>query len=569
MRSARRSCELALYDFCAGTDTRAYEWLGGHRLPSGEYRFRLYAPRVRGVTLFADFLREGRCRMAETAVGVWSVTVRPEISPEGMRYAYMPMGMGELLADPFARRTAADASSLVCTEGGFDWQDEVWMRARRNQLRGPICFYGVHLSSFATRQGQSCGTAGAYLNYRELGGFLAGYVTRMGCTHVRLMPLCEHVREQSHGYEADSLFAPTSRHGTPDDLRAMIDHLHRAGIGVVMDLPLCRCVRPLLGLTSDGMLDAADPAVQSLLLSVTLFWLREFHLDGISPIGAEDWPRDFRERYCATVHSTVPGGMLIGGEQTVCGEMSWDLIAHERFGEDTIGAIGMDALRWQSRQDRLTLTVRQATEFGHTALLELSATVSGRLREILMRQIGGGYLQGFAAARLAQAYLMAHPGKKQMFMGSELGQSRAWDGTVPPDWFLRELPTHAAYCRYVQQLNHFYRHEPRLWMREEATLTEIVPTVVMLRRSDETERELLVLLNFGDAAQTAVLQVTRGIRVLFDSDRVEFGGEGRIEEIVQAKAGRVEILLPPLSAVFCEEWSGYHTNARSFVLPPQ
>ena len=99
MRSARRSCELALYDFCAGTDTRAYEWLGEHRLPSGEYRFRLYAPRVRGVTLFADFLREGRCRMVETAAGVWSVTVRPEIAPEGMRYAYMPMGMGELLAD--------------------------------------------------------------------------------------------------------------------------------------------------------------------------------------------------------------------------------------------------------------------------------------------------------------------------------------------------------------------------------------------------------------------------------------------------------------------------------------
>ena len=571
MRSARRPCELAAYDFRAGTDTRAYEWLGVHRTPSGGYLFRLFAPRARGMTLCGDFLRDGRCSMTETATGVWSVTVTPEIPPEGMCYAYLPAGESVSLPDPFARRAAADADavSVVCTGEDFDWQDEAWMRTRCRPMGTPICFYGVHLSSFATRDGRSCSGTGAYLNYRELGELLAQYVAEMGYTHIRLMPLCEHTRAKTHGYEADSLFASASRHGTPDDLRAMVDRLHREGIGVVMDLPLNCCSRPILGVTDDIALDTSDPAVQSVVLSATLFWLREFHLDGVSPIGAERWSKDFRKRYCATVHSAVSGVILIGSEEAASGETGFDLVAHERFGEDTIGAIGIGALGWHSRRDRLTLTVRQTSEFGQTALLALSSAVRGSLRALLMRQIGGGYLQGFAAARLAHAYLMAHPGKKQMFMGSELGQSRAWDGTVPPDWFLRELPEHAAFGRYVRALNHFYRREPRLWRMEETGMREIAPTVLLLCRRDEAGHELMILLNFGNESRMAGLPSMWGIRVLLDTDRTDFGGEGRIAEMVESTAGCAALHLPPLSAVFCEEWSGGASPSHAFVLPPK
>lgn len=572
MRSARRPCKLAAYDFRAGTDTRAYEWLGVHRTPSGSYLFRLFAPQAREVTLCGDFLREGRCPMTETeTVGVWSVTVTPEISPEGMCYAYLPAGEAAPSADPFARRAAADAeaASVVCTAQDFDWQDGAWMRARCGQCGGPICLYGVHLSSFATRDGRSCDCAGAYLNYRELGEILARYVAQMGYTHVRLMPLCEHARARTHGYEADCLFAPTSRHGTPNDLRAMIDRLHRAGIGVVMDLPLSRCARPMLGVTEDGRVDASRPAVQSLILSATLFWLREYHLDGVCPIGAEAWSRDFRERYCATVHSAEPNALLIGSEDMGEGDAGFDLVTHGCFAEDTLGAVGISAAAWRPRWDRLTLTARRASEFGQTALLTLSGTVGGRSREIPPERIGGGYLKRFEIARLAQAYLMAHPGKKQMFMGSELGQSRPWDGTVPPDWFLRELPTHAAYGRYVCALNHFYRHEARLWMREEIAMSEIAPTVVLLRRRAEEGNDLLILIHFGNEARTATVKASSGIRVLFDTDRREFGGEGRISQTAEAVAGEVLLHLPPLSAVFCEEWGERTTPTCSFVLPPR
>ena len=568
-----RSWELAVYDFCAGTDTRAYEWLGVHRIGAQAYVFRLFAPQAQGVTLCGDFLPDGAYPMAKkTAEGVWEVTVRAEIPTEGMRYAFRAAGEVGAVCDPFAQQCMTEAQSgtesIICTGSSFEWQDFAWMSARTSkQADGPINLYHLHLSSFATHHDQSCISADGYLNYRELGEILARYVWDMGYTHIRMMPLCEHTREALHGYLPDALFAPTCRHGTPDDLRAMIDCLHRAGIGVVMDLPLGQSTIPFPFAAENGVLDMSHPAVQSLILSAALFWLREYHLDGLYPVGSITWPKDFLHRFCATVHAAVPGALLIGERMDECREERWDMMMQTRFCSDVPSAIGVDGERWKSVRDRLTLGMREAVEFDQPVLLSLHPPVmSGKSRDAVMVRIVGEYQRRFDAARLALSYLMAHPGGKQLFMGSELGQSRPWDGSVPPDWFLRELPVHAALAEYVRTLNLFYRQEPRLWMGAQAQLRELAPTVLLLGRGEQAVRTLWILLNFGDTAQTLSLPTQRGFRILLDSDRPMFGGLGRIGERAESAQGSAEIYLPPLCAVFFEEADRDESPARSFVL---
>lgn len=574
MKMSPRPWELAVYDFCAGTDTRAYEWLGGHRIGAQRYVFRLFAPQAEGMTLCGDFLSEGQCAMTQTAEGVWVAEVRAEIPAEGMWYTYWPLGKPATVCDPFARQSMITAynttESVICTASEFAWQDFDWMSIRTaKQTEGPLNLYQIHLSSFATRCGQSCGSAGAYLNYRELGELLARYVRDMGYTHIRLMPLCEHTREEMHGYLPDALFSPTCRHGSPDDLRAMIDRLHRAGIGVIMDLPLGQCAVPIPYVAEGGRLEASHPSVQSLILSAALFWLREYHMDGLCPLGCGGWPEDFLRRFCATVRAASPGVLLIGeGEgEGVTAEGVWDVIMQKRFGGDVLNAIGADQARWRPVRDRLTLSMREASAFSQPGVLSLCRLMMmDRARGTVMRHIGGGYWRHFDAARLALSYLMAHPGAKQLFMGGELGQSRLWDGSVPPDWFLRELPAHAALAEYVRSLNLFYRQEPRLWMHSQAELCEMAPTVLLLRRGEQRGRDLWILLNFGNQVQALFLPTRIGFRILLDSDRPCFGGEGRIGARAEAEQGRAEMILPPLCAVFCEEADRDELPPRSFVL---
>ena len=569
-----RSRALAAYDFHAGTDTRAHMFWGVHRTAAGAYVFRLFAPRARQVTLCAGFLPDGERDMVDHGEGLWELTVSEEISPEGMRYAYR-LEEGAVIADPFMRRGFWDGTgeSVVCTEETHLWRDHLWMSARaaRNGRRGevPLNLYEVHLSSFATRQGRSCTSTDAYLNYRELGDLLARYVADMGYTHIKLYPLTEHWQEDSHGMLPVGFFAPTSRHGTPDDLRAMVDRLHNAGIGVMMDFPIGRCGIFCPGIAEDGVSDPSHPETQSFLLSAVRFWLESFHLDGIclKECTRTGQGEDFLRTLCAVIRAAFPDVLLIGEGEDM------DLTEYGRFGEDTARCIGAEPRAWSPLGDRLTLTLRETTEFGQSALLTLPPRRHGGGPGSLAEAYHGGYLQKFDAARLMVAYQMAHPGKKQLFMGCELGQTRVWDGTVPPDWFLRELPTHAAFRQFVRAINHFYRNEPRLWERETAEMMDVgIASAVILRRVDKVGRVLWILLNFSRETASIQLPMDDGevtFHILFDSDALEFGGQGRLPERMAVRAGEVTLTLPPLTAIFCQAQTGEAQTSRHFILPPR
>lgn len=568
-----RSRALAAYDFHAGADTRAHTFWGVHRTTTGEYVFRLFAPRAEQVTLCGDFLPAGEREMMRFEDGLWELTVAAEISPEGMRYAYRLNGK-TVISDPFARRGFWDGTtgSLVCTEETHLWQDAPWMesRAARNGQgnNAPINLYEVHLSSFATRQGRSCTGTDAYLNYRELGDLLARYAADMGYTHIRLWPLTEHVQENCHGNSPVGFFAPTSRHGSPDDLRAMIDRLHRVGIGVVMNLPLDRCGAAYPGVAEDGVLDPSCPETQSFLLSTVLFWIKSFHLDGVCLQYHPLWiakGEDLLCTLCAAIRASCPDVMLIGE-----GEL-FDLTEHRRFGKDILHCIDAEPWAWPTLWDRLTLTLRETTEYGQSTLLTLPSGRHGTGRGSMTAALDGGYLQKFDAARLMLACQMAHPGKKQLFMGCELGQSRVWDGTVPPDWFLRELPIHAAFWQYVRSLNHFYRNELRLWEREDAVLTDgETASAVVLRRTDRRGRLLWCVLNFSREQSDICLSVGEEIgslRVLFHTDETAFGGQGRIPERIDIHSRKSTLTLPPMTALFCEPLTETAVPVRQFILP--
>lgn len=567
-RGALRTRQLAAYDFHAGNDTHAYTYFGVHREGERGYVFRLYAPDASSVSLCGDFLPLGQMAMYPVGErGVWELGISSEISPEGMRYAFC--ADGREIPDPYARRGlwGGEVGSLVCTEGAYVWQDAPWMDARRHRgatADRPLNFYWVHPGSFATRQGRSCVGGDAYLNYRELGDLLARYVSDMGYTHIRLMPLTEHGEDASFGYLSDGYFAPTSRHGSPDDLRAMIGRLHRAGLGVVMDLPVGRCAETLYGVGQGGRPALSCPPTRSFLLSAALFWLREFHLDGLCPVGLEMLSPEAREGFgrdlCAAVRSEFPEAILIGGEGAVW-EWGFDLITHRRFPNDVTQYLGAEPSVRPFLRDRLALTLWEVSEQGRHALIPLSGTRHGSL----LGGMHGSYLQRFDGVRLALAYQMAHPGKKQLFMGDELGQLRPWDGTVPPDWFLRELEPNAQLWQYVRTLNHFYRTEPRLWRDEGATF-RVDPSdgILVLTRSDGAGKVLFALFNFAEREATCRLAVGGehpSLRELFGSGGGWCAAEGG--------AGEILLTLPPMTALFCEPTEKADDATHVFILPPR
>ncbi len=575
MRETSRTRALAVYDFCAGTDSRAYEHFGVHRAGRGQYVFRLFAPLARSVTVIGDFLPAGEWPMARGADGVWTATVTPSLLPEGMAYAYR-IDDERYIADPFARGGLADdgASATVCTESAHRWQDELWMSSRvaRQPRQGdrPINVYRVHLSSFATRHGQSCTSADAYLNYRELGDLLARYVADMGYTHIRLMPLTEHLDPLRCAQTAVGYFAPTCRHGSPDDLRAMIDRLHRAGIGVIMDLPFAECKAEIPQVAAGGRFDLTVPETRSYQLSVTAFWLRAFHLDGVCPLGLSSGiasDGDGFSDWCAAVRSICSDALLIA-EDAVDWNEHVDLVIHSRADEDIRRAVGVREEQWPSLYDRLTLTLREITEFGRGVLLPPDRHLFDSERGSLPPY--GGYVRHFAVARLILAYRMAHPGKKQAFMGEELGQRRPWDGSAPPDWYLRELPMYEEFWQYVRRLNHFYRTEPRLWESEQAELLQTKSTaVILLSRADRMGRRLLAAMNFSDVSKTVCLDATpwgNGLQLLFRSDGRNTQTDRASEQDWTVRDGRLEITLPPLTAFFLEPRVDRPRPIRQFIL---
>jgi 1,4-alpha-glucan branching enzyme len=513
--------ELDLHLIGEGRHELLYDKLGAHvgaRDGVAGTAFAVWAPAARTVSVVGDFNDwDGRAHPMEPlgVSGVWELYV-PAVGP-GANYKYeIRTADGELMlkADPYAFATEMPPKTAsVVFKPDHAWADGPWLAARREQqpLRQPMSIYEVHLGSWRlnTLEGNR------RLTYLELADELAAYVTDMGFTHIELLPVMAHPFAGSWGYQVTGYYAPTPMYGSPDELRAFVDRLHAAGIGVILDWVPAHFPRDEWALARfDGtaLYEHLDPRrgahpewgtlefnygrheVRNFLISNALFWLREYHADGLRVDAVAsmlylDYSRSegewtpnryggredleaiaFLKELNEVVYAYEPGVISAAEEST-----SWPGVSRPTylgglgFGfkwnmgwmHDTLGYFRQDPVYRRYHHHELTFSLLYA--FNENFILPLSHDEVVHGKGSLYQKMAGDRWQKFANLRALYGYMWAHPGKKLLFMGSELAQEQEWSYERSLDWHLLERAEHAGVQALVRDLNRIYRDEPALW----------------------------------------------------------------------------------------------------------
>jgi 1,4-alpha-glucan branching enzyme len=623
--------DLDIYLFKQGRHTRLYEHFGAHPESLGPEstgtRFVVWAPNAAFVSVIGDFNAWDRnaapMTMRADSSGVWECFV-PK-AKHGQRYKYYlswPGGEGER-ADPFALLCEEPpATASIIWDLNYVWEDEDWMKTRagRNALDSPWSIYELHLGSWRRDE------HGNFLGYRQMAHDLAAYVKDAGFTHVEIMPVAEHPFYGSWGYQSTGYFAPSSRYGCPQDFRYLVDVLHREGIGVILDWVPGHFPTDVHGLADfDGtaLFEHADPRqgfhpewksaifnygryeVAGFLICNAMYWIREFHLDGLRVDGVAsmlylDYARQHgewvpnryggRENLAAiellqelnkAIYEEFPDVQTIAEEST-----SWPMVSKPVY----LGGLGF-GLKWNMgwMNDSLTymeldpifrkfhhnlLTFALWYAYAENFVLPLSHDEVVYGKKSLLSKMPGDYWQKMAGLRALFGYMYGLPGKKLLFMGAEFGQWREWNHDLSLDWDLLNFPAHDGIRAWVRDLNRVYRecgalHEldfsPEGFVWENCHDSD--QSVLSFFRRDKAGRPVLVICNFTPVPREnyAVGVDTGGTwREILNSDSHAYGGSGagnmgqvRAEPIpVHGFAYSLNLLLPPLSVLFFEPAEG-------------
>jgi 1,4-alpha-glucan branching enzyme len=615
--------------FARGFHYRLWECLGSHVLDSAGGRgtlFAVWAPGARAVEVIGDFngWLPGRNPLElRGSSGIWEGFVPGARAGDLYKYRVVSAKGGKVRqkADPMARRSEVPPQTAsVVTEDRFRWSDEEWMagRARRNSLRSAISIYEVHLGSWRTPL-----DGRRWFGYREIAGPLADYVTDACFTHVELLPVMEHPFYGSWGYQVTGYFTPTARYGSPEDLKHLIDHLHRCGIGVILDwVPshfptdphgpglfdgshLYEHPDPMLGFHPDWnsyIFNYGREEVRSFLGSNALYWLEEYHADGlrvdaVASMLYRDYSRaegewtpnelggrenleavEFLRRLNAEAHLRYPDVMMIAEEST-----AWPMVS--RPVEN--GGLGF-GLKWdmgwmhdileylakdpaQRRYHHSDLTFRQLYAFTENFVLPFSHDEVVHGKGSLWTRMAGDGRKKMANLRLLFGCMYAQPGKKLLFMGGEFGQRREWDHESTLDWQLLGDPAHEGIRRWLRDLNRLYRSEPALheldcesagfeWVAPDDHLQSVIS---FLRRSRDGREAFLIVCNFSPVVRRDYrvgVPWEGAWRERLNSDAAEYGGAGfgnlgRVEtdpHPFHGRASSLSLTLPPLSAIFLQ-----------------
>ncbi len=581
-----------LYLFNEGRLLEAYRSLGAHfGVHEGVegVRFAVWAPNAERVSVVGDFNRwDGRVHPMRVrgSSGVWELFI-PGLKPGDLyKFEIRNRDTGEVLVktDPYGRwyEPRPGTAAVVQADSAFEWQDAEWLaaRAKLDWLHAPMNIYEVHAGSWRRHPD------GRFYTYRELADALIPYVLDMGFTHIEFLPLTEHPLDESWGYQTTGYFAPTSRFGTPDDLRYLIDACHRAGIGVLLDwvpahfpmdawalarfdgTALYEHEDPRLGMHKDWgthIFNYGRNEVKGFLLASAHYWLSEFHFDGLRVDAVAsmlylDYSRqegewlpnryggrenleaiDFLREMNAMVHERFPGALTLAEEST-----AWPMVSRPTY----VGGLGF-SMKWNMGWMNDTLAYMQLDpiyrRFHHTNLTfgQLYAytenfvlpfshdeVVHGK-RSLLGRMPGDAWQQ-FANLRLLFTYQMTHPGKKLNFMGNEFGQGREWDSGGQLDWALLEIPWHAQVKTLLRDLNRLYRtlpclheldftHEGFAWI----DCHDADQSVLSYIRKDRNGRSAIVALNFTPVPREGYrigCPAPGFWREVFNSDSEYYGG---------------------------------------------
>jgi len=616
------SFELHLHS--EGTHFEAYNMLGAHLVEVEGVRgtrFAVWAPNAEVVALAADFnqwdTRRHPMRLRDG--GVWEIFIPG--AAEACAYKYNVRSRlhayRQLKADPYAFfcEVPPKSASVVWNIDKYQWQDGAWMQARATKewLREPVSFYEVHLESWLR------GPHGETLTYRELAEKLVGYLKRMGYTHLELMPIMEHPFSGSWGYQIIGYYAPTSRFGTPDDFMYFIDRCHQEGIAVIVDWVPAHFPKDAHGLVyfdGSALYEHADPRkgehrdwgtlifnygrneVREFLISNALFLLKKYHIDGLRVDAVAsmlylDYSRepgewipnqyggnenleaiDFLRKFNELAHQ-VPGAITIAEESTAFSgvsrpvylnglgfTMKWNM----GWMHDMLEYFSKESIHRKYHHHSITFSMLYA--FTENFVLPISHDEVVHGKRALLAKMPGDEWQRFANARAFLAYMYAHPGKKLLFMGSEVGQYEEWNYNSSVSWELLQHDYHRKLQDMVREINHFYRQQPALYEVdvhytgfEWVDFHDVENSIIgFLRKAQNPNDFILFCCNFTPVVRQGYAFGVPADGIydeIFNTDTESFGGSnvrnphGIPAQSVQrhGRTHSISITLPPLAVV--------------------
>lgn len=619
--------DVPLYLFHEGSNSNAYEYFGSHRKNKNTVVFRVWAPDAKNVSVTGDFNdwseTENPMKPLKNSGGVWEAEIK-NIKPYDMYKYCITAADGRTLmkCDPYGfhmETRPGTATKYYEIDDCYEWHDEKWVEGRngKNIYESPVNIYEIHAGSWKQYDD------GNFYSYRALADALVPYVKKMGYTHIEFMPLTEYPFDGSWGYQVTGYFAATSRYGEPKDLMYLVDKCHENGIGVILDWVPAHFPKDANGLYEfDGgpLYEYSDPRkgehygwgtrvfdfgkneVRSFLMSSASFWLKKYHLDGIRIDAVAsmlylDYDRkdgewvpnknggnenleavEFLQKLNENIFRDFPYAMMIAEEST-----SWPMVTKPVFSgglgfnfkwnmgwmNDILRYFSLDGFFRKYNHDCITFSLFYA--FSENFVLPISHDEVVHGKKSLIDKMPGSYDEKFAGVRAFLGYMMAHPGKKLMFMGQEFGQFIEWNYEKGLDWLLLDYPKHRALQNYFKKINEFYKANPAFWQIDYSwegfswiSSDDKDNSVIAFRRIDEKGKEIIVVCNFTNVERCDYrigIPKKGAYKIVFNSDDVDFGGEGKgnkgklkTESInMHGFEQSISLDLPPMSAIYIKK----------------
>jgi len=616
--------DLPIHLFHQGKNFDAADFFGSHQITLGAtsgYEFKVWSPNAKSISIVGDFNNWDRTAnpMKKISDEVWMAYIQGLDVFDTYKYSVETQkGSIRMKADPFGTHmeTTPSTGTKLFDISGFKWTDGIWQskKAKTNVYKSPLNIYEVHINSWKKNDD------GSVYSYEMFADEIIPYVKSMGYTHIELMPIAEYPYDGSWGYQGIGYFAPTSRFGTPTQFMSMINKCHKAGIGVILDWVPAHFPKDEAGLFEwDGsccyeysdpqkkehlswgtcVFDFGKPEVCSFLISNALYWLEKFHIDGlrvdaVASILYLDYDRkdgewtpniqggrenleavNFLKQLNEAVFDRNPNTLMIAEESTAwplvtkptdAGGLGFNFKWNMGWMNDMLHYISLDPIYRAYNHDKLTFSFFYS--FSENYILPISHDEVVHGKRSLIDKMYGTTEQKFACAKAFLCFMMAHPGKKLMFMGQEFAQFREWDFENQLEWFLVEkYENHKNFQEFVKALNIFYKNSSPLWQNDDSwegfkwvSHNDYKQSIIAFRRIDDEQNELITVCNFVPVGRNnyKIGVPEKGTYIeAFNSTWAKFGGNEITNKSVKSEEysmhdydNSISINIPPLSVLF-------------------